>query len=38
MEIRGGGSDDFMSESGGGVGLGSLLDIEEDRVRPKRYR
>jgi hypothetical protein len=38
MEIRGGGPDDFMSESVGGVGLGTLMDFEEDRVRPKRYR
>ncbi|KAJ4744725.1 COP9 signalosome complex subunit 7 [Rhynchospora pubera] len=37
MDMRGGGPDDFMSESGA-VGLGSLMDLEEDRVRPKRYR
>ncbi|XP_078148248.1 proteasome component (PCI) domain protein isoform X2 [Carex rostrata] len=38
MEIRGGGPEDFMTESGGGSGLGSLMDLEEDRVRPKRRR
>jgi hypothetical protein len=38
MEIRGAGTDDFMSESVVGVGLGTLMDLEEDRVRPKRYR